>query len=621
MSLYYLLFTSAVSSLSMPSRFQNNYGSGFSSPFRYDSLSSQLQMRGGAESPTLPQFMRRGGSTVNSRSRAYDSKQKSMNYMTRSAYSYKTKNKDVRNKNVVEFNDFESDGKSDSIWTPFSEADISNDDFESDDERSSEKFFFAEPSDKDSSTPISLPFPSPDLTKNSNNRFLSFATISAYVCNMICTTAPIVLVPVISADPTFGVEAAGMTSASFVAKLASITMFGGLAGKIINGFVCQANGARRSLSLYLLCVSGCLAMISKCNTFGQLAFATSGLEFFGTIMWTASNVLFATHFADDPARFTRQVGILSLCSTFAQILSKVGISYVLSLTDWRTVSKCLTFVGLLGLYFVQAFVNDSPDRKVEPQVENASVGRVIQTIREVTSNPIFWRVGIAHATVFLVRTSDKVLGSFFRFASGLPLNICGGLTSSLTVGFAIGVIQNGNKYSSLDSPEKERLFVKSLYQRAGLCALALAACAIPSVSSLVGNSDLLAGIIILLSGAMAHSVSFQFYNLPSTYAKNCGENKAVTLSFMDAMGFLVSAPMWAATSSLVGGGGGVGESSFLGWSIMWTVMAGCMEAGSLLMLGALPAVLGWRKRDSSVLVSLFKKLTGGVSRFVSYVSQ
>ena len=72
---------------------------------------------------------------------------------------------------------------------------------------------------------------------------------------LVYVAIPIILIPMIAADP-FGPGVANtINSAEFLGAIVSLSTLGAGIGKLINGFVCRAIGGRASGSLYLLGLS------------------------------------------------------------------------------------------------------------------------------------------------------------------------------------------------------------------------------------------------------------------------------------------------------------------------------------------------------------------------------
>ena len=197
--------------------------------------------------------------------------------------------------------------------------------------------------------------------------------------------------------------------------------------------------------------------------------------------------------------------------------------------------------------------------------------------------------------------------------------VCGGLTSSVTIGFALGAFLNTQKFASIVQPKDKQNHIQGLYSSAVVATVALSSCAFPTLQSMLGSvlpdaTFLLPLAIILSSGAMATFVSFQFYTLPARFATSFGKNKAVCLSFLDAMGFFVCAFLWNLSSRIVGENGffqnavemggdmsilsalGISGSS-IGWIVTWGCLATCVAVGGYTMLGVLPAIFNWKDED------------------------
>ena len=66
-----------------------------------------------------------------------------------------------------------------------------------------------------------------------------------------------------------------------------------------------------------------------------------------------------------------------------------------------------------------------------------------------------------------------------------------------------------------------------------------------------------------------------------------GENKAVCMSFMDGMGFLLCSPVWALAGSLISNP----RLNSYGWSLVWTIIAALLGIGGSLVLKFLPPIL------------------------------
>jgi len=225
----------------------------------------------------------------------------------------------------------------------------------------------------------------------------------------------------------------------------------------------------------------------------------------------------------------------------------------------------------------------SKDVKSESFIEGMT-----SSISAVLANPMYWLLGFAHFCLFIVRSSDKVLGTFIFDATNLPRNLCGPLTTSVTLGF-IGGLVSGKKIQQLESAEEKQQFVAKRFVFAVISAIGLAVCANANIIGLAGEYGLmgqygLAGSITILSGLLAASVGFQFYQFPPKFSTTFGPNKAVYISLTDALGFLLLSPFWSSMSSIVASNGN-------GWTISWLIVASFLALGGAITVNWLPTIL------------------------------
>jgi hypothetical protein len=92
----------------------------------------------------------------------------------------------------------------------------------------------------------------------------------------------------------------------------------------------------------------------------------------------------------------------------------------------------------------------------------------------------------------------------------------------------------------------------------------------------------------LASATMASSVSFQFYQAPAFVSNEFLKLKAVCLSFMDGLGFVVTALVFAMVSKIVSHP----SLGTHGWSVAWAMFAVILGIGGTMMTSIIPPVLG-----------------------------
>ena len=272
---------------------------------------------------------------------------------------------------------------------------------------------------------------------------------------------PVILIPVIAADPyaagaIIPETASTISSAAFVGQIVSISVLGAGVGKLFNGFICKAIGGRVSGSIYMFGLAAFSLLLSTTSLYHSIAIA--GMEFCASIMWTAVSVLMANKFENDPdpKKFTAAITSLSLASTSGTLIAKTFGGALLSMFHWRQVCFFATFAALLGSAVLFFSVNDTDSsgsqtkgraktrlkiannggrkniqssnsmviskagsKEMNDSNENGLAG-IISSISTVMANPLFWMVGFSHFCSFIVRSSDKVLGTFIFDATHLP---------------------------------------------------------------------------------------------------------------------------------------------------------------------------------------------------------
>jgi len=422
------------------------------------------------------------------------------------------------------------------------------------------------------------------------------AIVIAYVCTQLAITIPVILLPMIAADPFLPTRVdqlpPKLEGAAFVGAIVSLSTLGAAIGKFANGFVCKRIGGRMAGSFYLLGLSSFALLLSTTTSLHGIAIA--GMEFCASIMWTACNVIIGNRYERDPKKFSTAIMTLSLGSTGGILLAKTLGTALLCNYHWRQVARFSSIMALIGSMIMFWLVEDVAREKRMRSIlwtkggsqdNRSGLDAIFDSAFHVLNNRAFWMVGFAHATAFLARSSDKLLGAFVRDVTGLPIYLCGSLTSSVTIGFVIGLI-SGRKIDSLESPGERRMFTSRRYHRAAFSAMALALCANRSFGAFLGNT-ILAIAITLASGIMASSVAYQFYQFPVAFGRSFDDDRAVCISFLDGIACLVASPIWSIVSRLVASA----RLGSHGWSLAWLVIASLFGIGGNVMMRTLSSVI------------------------------
>lgn len=180
--------------------------------------------------------------------------------------------------------------------------------------------------------------------------------------------------------------------------------------------------------------------------------------------------------------------------------------------------------------------------------------------------------------------------NLYRFIYAWIGHLCASLTASITVGMVLGLGQ-GTVFTNLTSVKEKMRMLKNNYFRTIASFTGLSICALNVVNGWVKAPLAMAGIISLMSGIAAASISFQFSQVPNLVATNMfPENRAVALSLVDAAGFFVTSQVLAANTRVLGN---------LGWSASWTFITLFLGLGSSLMMKSIRPVLLQEKASLS----------------------
>jgi len=432
------------------------------------------------------------------------------------------------------------------------------------------------------------------------SRKLDMALFLTYACNTFVLSLPVVLMPLVAAEyAAAGPPGTKFVASGFIAAAASISSLGGGFGKVVNGFVCQAVGARRSASFYLFAM-GIVAFLFSMNTsMYAVGFLCAGFEFCASMQWTAHSVLLVNHYETSPVRFAAGMTTLSMASTVGIIMAKVGgATFLQYIPSWRTLARIGAGVAVTGGLLAQGLVSEFPEAPKSRSAGASSTptplakprkslkpSDIMKSLRIVTGSKMFWLAGLSHAATSLARTSDKILGSFFQDTTGLSTNLCGALTAFVTLGFLSGLGKGRAFHQLKDTVSKSRMLKRS-YALSVMATLGMALCANQWLTGmLIPSKTVLAIVAASFSAVMASSLSIQYFQIPTLVATTFGENKAVCLSFLDGLAFFLSAPILATTGQVVAR---LGDH---GWSVALTMLAAAFGIGGLLMGIIFPSVV------------------------------
>lgn len=165
----------------------------------------------------------------------------------------------------------------------------------------------------------------------------------------------------------------------------------------------------------------------------------------------------------------------------------------------------------------------------------------------------------------------------------LLATISGVLTTSVTLGFVIGLL-TGQKVLDMKSSVEKQSFIFKRYLGATASAGILAFCATDTSMSMFGQNAIIA-FITIASGCMSCCAGFQFYQIPAIHSRSYGVHKPVFISLCDAFGCLALSPFWSSVSDIV-------STHNHGWVLSWTAVSAFIALGGMVMTKHLPEVMG-----------------------------
>ena len=296
------------------------------------------------------------------------------------------------------------------------------------------------------------------------------------------------------------------------------------------------------------------------------------------MQWTACSCLMAQHYPSAP-RLARAMTVLSLSSTSGALFGKLGGAAILQyIPNWRILCLSGSVMAAVGSLVMKLAVAERPAGRVIPPRPKLNM---VQSLRGVMGSPLFWAAAFAHGMVYLARSSDRVLGSFFADVAGLSGSVGGLLTACVTLGLVHGLRQ-ANQFMETPQLSDQMHFLRRKYLRAALCTLGLGAVAqLPMLPSW-SRASLAAG----LAGSMASSLAVAFFQIPPQIGAVFGPNRPVCIALMDAGGFFTSALVWGLTGRLVSSWG-----TQWGWMAAFGLVGGLFGLAGQVMLRLYPQVV------------------------------
>jgi MFS family permease len=444
-------------------------------------------------------------------------------------------------------------------------------------------------------------------------------------------------------------QLSSVTTVSFVQQIAFTSIFGTAIGKFCNGPIIDIYGARRTSVLYtlLLCtlfiVLGAITLTTtttgtpSLNLIYMIAFC---IEFLASVQWPCTIVILATHFRGNNNTTRQNIDIIDdninttmagwyegsifFTSLFNRFGSMVGIyisSYLLRYDiHWRTIVFVAAWILLISSSIMYLYVYDSKQYKNQPQnpidpnlymkwfpdetirKKRWTINRslrlcifvihtnVIPSLRHILSSGTFWIVTLSHTGTSMVRTSQRLLGSYFFITSDGTLSYEQAVSYSIwhSIGTVSGLFIAGTIFTSRRNDRERKYLVSRLYVLAIFACYILSILSIPSIRSLIQAPDLIRIIQVMAVTATGFGIAVQLYHIPSLVGATFGCDKGIFLAYTDGVAYLFVALAWRyvghtmqlhnnETYHSYGGNGG-------GWAYGWAAVALLLILSAILMV-------------------------------------
>lgn len=427
----------------------------------------------------------------------------------------------------------------------------------------------------------------PPNTRGSSSMQSMFSSIDAvtciaYLCNILALSLPILLVPMAATEQAamLGVNPTTFVAAK-VASISSVASIGGALGKFINGFVCKEVGTYDCSKYYLFGLSIFSLLFSFSTNPISLGVGFAGMEFFSSIQCAALSVMLSDYYKGSAKQLAAALTALGLAATIGEVFSKVLGTALLSHFHWRQVAQFGSLVAIVGA----AVISQAPGRQEARQLQAAKEpfrwSSVTDSLQAILGSGLFWKLAAAYSMGFVACTSDRILSPFYSSVSGLPLNICGGLTLSVILGVLHGLITGSKHTERMVSTEESLLFFKNRYIKSTVATLALAGLTYLGPGA-IPNGAIMATLVAFLTATMASNVAYQYYHFPAMIAKKFPDHQAVCISFLDGFGYLLSVPLFASLGVII---------PKWGWASGWGMLTVLFAAGGVVMMKSIPNIL------------------------------
>lgn len=404
-------------------------------------------------------------------------------------------------------------------------------------------------------------------------------------------------------------------AAQFAQRAAASAVRGTALGKFIHGPVADVCGARQTSVVYALAMSFALLALGLSHSPNTAVTAVFAIEFFFAVQRPCTVVILATHHrrrhtavtdtttTTNSTTTTNTTGLYEHGIFVTSLAGKLGTLIGIPLSSgllrwgvhWRVLACLAAWLAAVASSVTYFFVRDSREARDQPQnpidpalLQPLMYGRkptllaVLQqrwrwvnavwqtnirpSVRHIVRSPTFWLVAIAHTGASTIRTSERVLGTYFyatnsnSSSNGLSHERAASLAVFHSVGTVAGLLVAGQAFTTSrgpkhhshhhHNPRARKWFISRLYLLSITACYILALTAVPSVrrglTTTAGLPDsLFIAIQVVAVMAAGFGIAVQFYHIPSLVgATTFGCDKGLYIAYTDGVAYALASCVW-----------------------------------------------------------------------------
>ena len=447
-------------------------------------------------------------------------------------------------------------------------------------------------------------------------------------------------------------------------RIASFAVLGCALGKFLNGHLSDVFGARHVAIIYSCFMALSLFGLSFAQNPVSVSWACALVEFFQSVQWPCCVNILAAHYhyegeedTGDPnientlnddannanlknkAKYTGGVYVTSLASRFGALIAMPFCSLMLQNSNysWRSVARLGAMSACINSLIYKYFIMDSPlhlNLPINPLkswnsngMENSlrdiffpknmaylkhsliTISRVLKSMfcetlypsmKHVLSNGTFWIVSIAHTGGSMIRSSERILATYYQDTSHFFLSdddnpadvnvedvysiadnqTTSGLVVFLSFGLLFGVIILGKIFTNAPDDEYRRKLVMTQYIGTVFMCYTLSILSIPWVQKLIQSSAIIRILQVCATFCMGVCIAVPYYHITPIVAAQFGKEKGMYSSYTEGVSFLVSSMVWKGVGGAVERGNPMGN----GWAYGWAFIALLVIVSGVIMV-------------------------------------